>query len=241
MLEEYIKARKLQDERMNENMNKTTVTNNQQEQNNEGVVNMANTTTEGTKCTRCAGTGIYQQYGECFRCKGTGNEPITAQGIQTTQQQPVANMTTLSGEVTKEAELIIFNQIVSITEAKGGQKKMTSIFSIRDNLQKEEHILTTRIFIESVLDILIRRRYVRYFRNDKGYMYYGATPDGWNRWFAHQAQEALQEEIATTENPDMTTPYDLEMPPETPISNLSPAQLEQVKQGIEKKWATVKK
>ena len=83
--------------------------------------------------------------------------------------------------ISKENQTQVFEAIVTIAERKSSRKKMCSIFEIADEF-REMKIDAPKILIEACIDVLIQHKLVRYFRNDKGYIYFGITEFGWERW-----------------------------------------------------------
>ena len=90
--------------------------------------------------------------------------------------------------ISKENQIQVFETIATITQRKGSRKKMCSIFEISDEF-KSNKIDAPKVFIEGCIDLLIQHKLVRYFRNDKGYIYFGITQFGWERWDAKCAAD----------------------------------------------------
>lgn len=83
--------------------------------------------------------------------------------------------------ISKENQTLVFEALVRITERKESRKKMASVFAIRDEL-RDAGIDAPMILVEGCIDVLIQHKLIRYYRNDKGYIYFGVTEFGWERW-----------------------------------------------------------
>lgn len=99
--------------------------------------------------------------------------------------------------ITKEQQTMVFHAMTILIEEKGARNKMTSIYNITQ-LIRDEGIETSKILVEACLDILIQQKLVRYYVNEKRYIYYGITEFGWNRWDAkvQQDEQEVNEVIA---------------------------------------------
>lgn len=103
---------------------------------------------------------------------------------------------------TKELTAKVFKAMVRLIEKKGDKKKMVSVFDIHDFL-KEYNIVTTKIAIEETLDLLIQQKLIRYYRNEKRYIYFGITEIGWAKYCQYIVRTAQpQQEVATTVSSD---------------------------------------
>lgn len=83
--------------------------------------------------------------------------------------------------ISKEFQIKVFEIMTWLISAKGSRKKMVSVFDINDGFKAKGYAMS-KVLIEACLDVLINHKYVRYYRNEKGYIYYGITELGWTRW-----------------------------------------------------------
>ena len=187
-------------------------------------------------CPRCEGTGMYKDKGECFKCKGTGElKPVISNQLY--EKKESANMSVkMEMGITNEMQIATFEVIVRIINSKGGENKMCSIFDIH-NVFKADGVETSKIMIEAVLDVLIQRKYIRYFRNDRGYIYFGITGLGWARW----AQKIIKDtEVASTETqPELTDEQKWivsNLPPDDELAQAVPPTTAEQKAQLEKEW-----
>jgi predicted transcriptional regulator len=128
----------------------------------------------GTKCTKCHFKGVCNDYKEL----NNKEENVNMKELNITM---------------KELMLKVFEIMVKRVTAKGGAKKMTSTFDIHDDLKAQGYDVNRRM-IEAVLDKFIEQRYVRYYKNEKDYIYYGITQLGWERYNA--SKQPHQESIS---------------------------------------------
>jgi len=86
----------------------------------------------------------------------------------------------MSNKVTNEIKITVFETMLNLIDAKGGDKKMVTVDDIVANMQN-----ITPIIVKAVFNYYINLKYVRYYKV-RGTYYYGITKLGWKRWFAHQ-------------------------------------------------------
>ena len=89
-------------------------------------------------------------------------------------------------EVTKEQVEKVFSAMTVLIEAKGAKNKMVSTFDIAEHLTGHKDA-RTRAYVEACFDQLIRSKHVRYFINERRYIYFGITALGWQAWSEYQA------------------------------------------------------
>lgn len=92
--------------------------------------------------------------------------------------------------ISKEFQIKIFHAMTELINKKGAKNKMVSVFDIADYFKSEGNM--SKILIEACLDVLIQHKYVRYYRNEKSYIYFGITQLGWTRWEMRVGQEQQQ-------------------------------------------------
>ena len=88
--------------------------------------------------------------------------------------------------VTREQVEKVFTAMVELIEAKGAKNKMVSTFDIAEHITGRKDA-RTRAYVEACLDQLIRSKHVRYFVNERRYIYFGITALGWSAWSQYQA------------------------------------------------------
>ena len=103
----------------------------------------------------------------------------------------------------------VFDVMVSRITKKGARNKMVSSFDISDTL-KENGTPTSRIFIEAILDVLIKKKYVRYYRNEKNRIYYGITKYAWSEYDKVEVN-IVHDRQNKENNEDNTPPWDNDM------------------------------
>lgn len=91
-----------------------------------------------------------------------------------------------------EDKITVLDTLATILESKG-RSKMTSLFLIMAKLRKA-NVEISQTQVESVLDILVQKRIVRYWKKEykgKWYIYYGLSFKGWKKWdkLSHSIQK----------------------------------------------------
>lgn len=172
------------------------------------------------KCSRCEGTGVYQDKGACFRCQGTGVEPPAQVFTQNANRTNNTNRSVSALAITNKSEVNVTNNMiksvmvamVEIIESKGARNKMCMVYDIDEHFRKYQNIHTTNLIISAILDVLIAQKMVRFFRNDKDYYYFGITEFGWYKW---DTRITLGQRTVNTETGEITE--DNNIPPENPV------------------------
>lgn len=100
--------------------------------------------------------------------------------------------------ISKQYQIKVFGKMVELILAKGAKNKMISVFDIADGFKADTEV-QSKVLIEATLDVLIGWKYVRYYRNEKGYIYYGITKLAWERWELRVGSVQLEHQISIDE------------------------------------------
>jgi hypothetical protein len=86
----------------------------------------------------------------------------------------------------------VFDAMITLITAKGSTKKMVSIYDIHQEL-RVQGVIISKMEIDSCLDKFIQMKDVCYYVNDKEYIYFGVTKQGW----AKHEQGLAKREVAS--------------------------------------------
>ena len=99
--------------------------------------------------------------------------------------------------ISKEFQIKVFQAMVALITKKGAKNKMVSVYDIADYFKSEGNV--SKVLIEACLDVLIQHKYVRYYRNEKNYIYFGITQLGWTRWEMRMGTAEVQQQLTVDE------------------------------------------
>jgi hypothetical protein len=77
---------------------------------------------------------------------------------------------------------LIIKALAQLAKNKGGRRNMSSVLEIKNIIKDRKNKIMSSNEVESVLDVLIQAKYVRYQKriyHDKEYQWYGLTRSGW--------------------------------------------------------------
>jgi len=134
-------------------------------------------------CIKCDGSGIYTSprgtTGKCFTCQGTGmQQPKADPMIRTNQGRQMVGNIPVSDRMRSD----VLKAMIAIIEGKGERTKMTRVYDIRDYLKQVRNLEVSNEGISATLDSLINNKYVRFFKNDENYYFFGISAFGWHKW-----------------------------------------------------------
>lgn len=84
----------------------------------------------------------------------------------------------MSNKVTNEIKITVFETMLNLIDAKGGDKKMVTVDDIVTNMQN-----ITPLIVKAVFNYYINLKYVRYYKFKNTY-FYGITYLGRKKWNA---------------------------------------------------------
>ena len=91
-------------------------------------------------------------------------------------------------KMNKQFTQAVIQALFHILDMKGGQKKMASLQDIEQFLFAQQ--VPFFIPVRTTLDALIQKKYVTYYVNEKGIIYFGLTKASWDTMDSiHQTEE----------------------------------------------------
>ena len=91
--------------------------------------------------------------------------------------------------ITKANQKKVFKSLMKLVVEKGSRSKMVGSLDVAQDLNVE------RIEVEAVLSLFIKSGIVRYYKNAKGYTYYGITKQAYARYDAKQTVKTEKEVV----------------------------------------------